>query len=331
MVAEVRVPGSARAAGSTAGGPRCTPAPAPRRVGRDRRQALLHRREPLHELVLEPGEDPLRGVGLVGGDVVGHHHPVDRDVGVPRDERDEAHRARVGGARRDHLRLLAVELEDGETVPEGAPQAPEEPSHRADRYLPSPGGTFAADGGDAMVDAADGTSGTSEADLGLSLLPRGALRGGRRALRARAEARPRQRRVGGPARQGVGQRHGRGRRVRPGAALLRRRRAARAATGAAAAQPAEPPRRSALAPAALPGGPRRREHRRRGVRGAHPRARSELLRPGVDELVPQEPLPGHLHARLHAGDARPPQPEVDLSRRRQRRLRAVRTSPRRTG
>ena len=60
---------------------------------------VLHRREPPHELVLEPGEQPLRGVGLVGGDVVGHHDAVDRDVRVPRDERDEADGARVGAAR----------------------------------------------------------------------------------------------------------------------------------------------------------------------------------------------------------------------------------------
>ena len=100
------------------------------RVRRDRRHALLHRGKPLHQLVLEPREHPLRGVGLVGGDVVGHHHPGDRDVRVPGDERDESHGAGVGGARRDHLRLLPVELEDGEAVPEGTPQAPQKPTHR---------------------------------------------------------------------------------------------------------------------------------------------------------------------------------------------------------
>ena len=103
-------------------------APVRRRVGvrpaRPRRRAaiggtpVLHRREPLHQPVLEPGEQPLRGVGLVGGDVVGDDDTGERDVGVLRGERDQPHGARVGGAGRDHRRLLALELEHGEPVPE---------------------------------------------------------------------------------------------------------------------------------------------------------------------------------------------------------------------
>ena len=185
------------------------------------------------------------------------------------------------------------------------------------KVVPRPGATFAADA-------------RHERSRPRAVpLPRGALRRGRGALRARAGPRPGQPGLDRSPRQGLGQRHRRGRRVRPRAALLRRRRAAGATTAADAPQPAEPPRRSPLAPAPLLGRAHGREPRRRGVRVPHARRGSALPRPGVDELVPQAALPRHPHARVHAGAPRSPQPQVDLSRRTSTSASHRRASPRR--